>query len=418
MSSSSHRLREAAVTFVFLALVGVMPALSFGRSLEECAAWFETCGVDLAQGARRHMTNGTNIAVYQPQKGAWYDATWLRDYVMMLEGRLIPKADMNPIAELFLSKVAPNGDSFDCIRYSGEVMWKPGYNECGENPVLDGYPYMTSLIYETWRQTGDSRWLGRRVLDTLAKCLAAMPRDRHYRLPWIDPEKEYDRCPWGFTDSVKKTGCVLFCSLLDVRAHRELAEMLEAADRKAEAKEARFEAQRIADAVNHVFWDDAHGLYRASTRKCRQLDIWGSAYAVWLGVADDARADRIACYFKAAYGGLVQNGQVRHLRPGEYWEDYNQYGLPGTYQNGFYWGTPTGWFCWTLERIDPKLVDKTYNDIVADYQKRGPYERTFGKMVACADYLASAALPLQGLRRLIAHRKGQPNDYRGEKPAK
>lgn len=68
------------------------------------------------------------------------------------------------------------------------------------------------------------------------------------------------------------------------------------------------------------------------------------------------------------------------------------------------WGTPVGWFCWTLKRIDSSLVDKTYASIVSDYRRRGPYERTFGEKAYCADYLASVALPLQGLRRIIKKR--------------
>ena len=145
-------------------------------------------------------------------------------------------------------------------------------------------------------------------------------------------------------------------------------------------------------------------LYRAATVRCRQHDVWGSAYAIWLGVAPDEYADRIAKYFKDNYDGLVQNGQIRHLPPGQYWDE-TRWNKKDHYQNGYFWGNATGGICWALERIDPMLVDKTYNDLISDYRRRGVNERTFGGKTACPDYLASVSLPLQGMRRLIERRR-------------
>lgn len=387
--------------FGFAVVLTIVANATPTTALEPCERWFAAKGGELIKRAQRQMNDGT--VVYAPQGGDWYKATWLRDYVMMLEGELVPTQHMAGAAEVFLKAISADGQSCDCVKFNGAVMRRPGYDTIGENPVLDGYPYVVSLVYETWRQTGDRRWLASDVFAKLRLALAAMPRKDG--LPWIDPSKPYDRAPWGFTDSTKKTGNEFFTTLLEIRARRELAEMLVAVGKTDEAERERAQAVRLTELANRVFWDAEAGLYLAATVRCRQADIWGSAYAVWLGVADNAKADAIAAYFKRAYDGLVQNGQVRHLRPGEHWEAYNQYGPPGQYQNGFFWGTPVGWFCWTLERIDPALVDKTYEAIVADYRRRGPYERTFGEKQYCADYLASVALPLQGLRRILKSRR-------------
>ena len=42
--------------------------------------------------------------------------------------------------------------------------------------------------------------------------------------------------------------------------------------------------------------------------QCKEHDIWGSAFAVWLGVADEARAKRVAEVFKVNNAELTQKG--------------------------------------------------------------------------------------------------------------
>ena len=389
--------------FVGLPLLSVFlcAAPVAGGTLQELSCWLEKTGGEMIGKAARKMHDGR--IVYAPQVGDWYKAAWLRDYVMMLEGGLVPKERQNAVAELFLSAVTPEGEGFDCIKFDGTVVRRPGYDTVGDKSVMDGYTYITTLIYETWRQTRDGKWLRPEILDKLAQMLDAMPHDGKNGLPWIDPAKKRERCPWGFTDSVGKTGNLFFMSLLEIRARRELASMLREARRPDEADAQMLRARTLSDAANRVFWDDSEGLYRAATVRCRQHDVWGSAYAIWLGVVPDDRADRIARYFKDNYGGLVQNGQIRHMPSGQYWDE-TCWNKKDHYQNGWFWGTATGWFCWALERVDPALVDQTYNDLISDYRRRGVNERTFGTKTACPDYLANVALPLQGLRRLIEKR--------------
>ena len=190
-------------------------------------------------------------------------------------------------------------------------------------------------------------------------------------LVWIDPAKPWDRCPYGFTDTVRKQGEWLFESLLEIQATRNLAEMLDAAGRSGDARALRARADAEAKQANDVFWDERAGLYRAATVKCREHDVWGSAFAVWLGVAPSERADRIGACFRDNFSGLVQNGQVRHTPANVYWE---QVCPRDSYQNGAYWGTPVGWFAYALERLEPALVDRMFADLVGFYAAHGACE--------------------------------------------
>ena len=140
----------------------------------------------------------------------------------------------------------------------------------------------------------------------------------------------------------------------------------------------------------------------AATIQCRQPDIWGSAFAVWLGVVSPEQAQRISQYFKNNYQEICQKGQIRHLPGGMCWEK----GCPrNTYQNGAYWATPTGWFAHTLALTDKNLARQTVVAIVMDFRERGICEWIIGNKTQLPGYVASATMPLQGVRELLEDRK-------------
>lgn len=359
-------------------------------------AWLEGRTADMVRGCRVQMKDGT--AAYPPQVGSGYAAFWLRDYAYILEGATgcIPTNELVAAAKIFLNAQRADGACVDCVRFDGVAVYKPGGGKMGENPVADGSQFTVDVAFLTWKQTGSAEMLSTETLDRLIRAMAAIPR--RDKLVWIDPAKKWDRCPYGFTDTIHKQGQCLFSSLLIVEADRRLAEMLAAAGRKDAAATFKADAAATATAINEVLWDEAAGLYRAATVKCREHDVWGSAFAVWLGVASPERTKVIAGVFKKNLAGLVQKGQVRHTMPGIYWEIA---GKRDAYQNGAFWGTPSGWFGYTLNQIDPPLARAFFNELIGDYRERGIGEWSFGAHLALPNgYLASATLPLAALRRM------------------
>jgi len=361
--------------------------------------------------AARTMQDGTRV--YNPDAGMQYNATWLRDFTYMTESGRVPKDDVVNEFDIFLKGITPDFQGVDCVRHDGSACYKPGGGRMGAKPVLDGGAFTVSLAFLAWRQSGDARFLQKTLLDKLSRVFRAIPSAPDGSgLAWIDPAATFERCPYGFTDTVRKQGACLFSSLLKYEAGGRLAEMLATANDVRAAEGIRGELARIKAAVNKTFWDDSIGLYRAATVKNREHDVWGSAFAVWLGVAPDDRADRIAAVFKANYAGLVHWGQIRHLMPGVYWDDARLVeGEPlphDVYQNGAFWGTATGWFCWTLARVDKPLAMKTFEDLAADYEKSGVCECHYAAPGPCpwknprpcaGGYPANLGLPLAALQR-------------------
>jgi hypothetical protein len=388
-------------TIAALALAGGnTDAFADSAAMSEAVSWLENESHRLIRASRRTMKDGT--AAFPPQVGIGYEAFWLRDYVYTLEGSIDSYSDRELLdaGRVFISSMRADGAGVDCVKFDGHPIYKPGFGTLGDNPVADGSQFTVAAIWHTYQKTGDATFLKENI-DALIKTMRSVPRNPKTKLVHIK-DNDWDRCPYGFTDTVRMQGDVLFCSLLYVEAGRRLSDLLVVVGRNEEAAEWKSEAEVVAKSIREVFWDERVGLFRAATIRCREHHIWGSAFAVYLGIADKSQSMAIARYFKEHYSQIVQNGQIRHLPGGVYWELC----VAGrdTYQNGAYWATPTGWFVYTLDLVDPALADKTVIDMVSDFKEGGVCEWILGEKRRLPNYLASASLPLAGIRAMIERR--------------
>lgn len=380
-----------------------LPCKGVESSLAEAVGWLEQEAHRIIRASERTMDDGT--AAFPPQVGIGYEAFWLRDYAYTLEGaaEAYSKQELTDACRLFVRSMRADGAGVDCVKYDGTPIYKPGYGTMGRNPVTDGSQFTVSVAWYTWKKTGDQELL-QVIIEPLIKTMHAAPVNPRTHLVHIIPGPGRERCPYGFTDTAHKEGDLFFSSLLYVQAARQLSEMLEALKRMQEAAEWDQVAEKVSKSIRNVFWDQEAGLFRAATVKCREHDIWGSAFAVYLGVADPDQSKTIARYFREHYDGIVQHGQIRHLPAGVYWEEGCE---PDTYQNGAFWATPTGWFVYTLDIEDPDLADQTIIDMVNHFREHGACEWIFGSTRKLPGYLASAALPLAGIRKMLERRENR-----------
>ena len=378
------------------------PPSNPATNLAEAMKWLEGEAHRIIRDSAVPMKDGTTA--FPPQVGIGYDAFWLRDYEYALEGSIQSFSDkeLTDACRLFIKAMRGDGAAVDCVRFAGTPIYKPGYGSMGREPVLDGPAFTVGVAWQTYRRTNDKALL-EDVLDPLVKTMNYMPRNPTNGLAHIMFPGE--RCPYGFTDSIGKSGDELFCSLLIVQASRQLGDLLAAGGRTDEAPRWRKEAERISGSVRSVFWDGQAGLFRSTTGACNVPDIWGSAFAVWLGVATKEQAQKIAQYFKEHHGELVLHGQVRHMPGFMDWNGNKTATNSGEYQSGGFWATPVGWFVYTLDLLDPALADQTVLEMVRHFQEHGACEwiNREGKC-QLPGYAASAALPLDGIRAMLERR--------------
>ena len=399
-------------TIAALALAGGnVDAATDSAALPDVVSWLENESHRLIRASRRTMKDGTSA--FPPQVGIGYEAFWLRDYVYTLEGSIDSYSDRELLdaGRVFIRSMRADGAGVDCVKFDGHPIYKPGFGTLGTNPVADGSQFTVAAIWHTYQKTKNLEFLKENI-DALIRTMRSVRRNPDTKLVHIK-DNDWDRCPYGFTDTVRMQGDVLFCSLLYVEAGRRLSELLDVVGLKEEAADWSSEVEAVAGNIQEVFWDEGVGLFRAATIRCKEHHIWGSAFAVYLGVADKGQSMAIAMYFKDNYSQIVQNGQIRHLPGGVYWKLC----VTGrdTYQNGAYWATPTGWFVYTLDLMDSALADRTVIDMVSDFKKGGVCEWILGEKRRLPNYLASASLPLAGIRAMIERRK---NDTSTSVPAR
>jgi hypothetical protein len=148
-------------------------------------------------------------------------------------------------------------------------------------------------------------------------------------------------------------------------------------------------------------------MFHSATLQCNQIDVWGSALAVTLGIATPSQASSIANYFNTNYSNLVLNGQIREIPSPTYWQDSGETG--GTAQNGGYWGLPEGQFDTVLATVNPTLAKQTLLDYCNFLQTTAPSqshpgpEWTGSGSVAngARYYCANVTMPLANARQYM-----------------
>ena len=91
--------------------------------------------------------------------------------------------------------------------------------------------------------------------------------------------------------------------------------------------------------------------------------------------------------------------QVRHLLADETWEETLMPVAPGTYQNGAYWATASGWVWDALRQIDESLAGRMLDDLLCDFKQGGICECVAAGERKLAHYVVSAVNPLGALVR-------------------
>jgi hypothetical protein len=255
-------------------------------------------------------------------------------------------------------------------------------------PADDHYwfVHVAAALHRARRGTSflSNRVDGMAVIDHLAEA---------FRSPTTDPDtglfvtSDANRAVgFGFCDGIVHTGGVLFPSLLRHQAAGELAVLYAAMGRESEAERFREIQRRLAGSIEKMFGGvpSAGGWLVAATGSSRQADVWGTLYALHLGVLSPARAHAA---LDAVVAGVTNHtisihGAVRHVPVGRDFSARSAWERTGealnTYQNGAYWHTATGWLIEALWRADRSLARQVAREYVQylranDYRLgRGP----------------------------------------------
>lgn len=376
-------------------LCGLCTSAAAGPATDELDA---LC-LQLLDGSRLKATDGTTL--YLPDGRAHYQALWTRDFAYMVRyaGDLIPPGDIRACIEYLLRGQRADGVIPDRVEPDGTPVYVAGAKD---HPIgeynLDNAQFLI-LVTDAYLRLIDaptdapdiSRWYStmRRGLDTIPlgdSGLVYNPSDRPHS-------------PYGFTDTVGKTGDLFMESLLYWEAADILARWAETLGRASDAAILRDRAAKIVNAVG-TLWDDSAGAFFAATQDCRQIDVWANAYAIDIDFPLGERRARVLDFLIANYERYVSRGQVRHLLTPEHWQRMLAGVAPDRYQNGAYWATASGWVINALAERDPVLARKTFDDLLADFRAHGVFECVHGDYRQLDSYVVSATNPRAAARKL------------------
>ncbi len=394
----------------------------------------------------KEAPNSTGNTLIRPGGREDYPAFWIRDYAMSLDAGIISVEEQRHA--LFLtaqhqvdtSRILPSGSLLppgsipDHISFGGKPIYFPGVVSDYEGqggarwgflPCLDDHFFFVHMAAQLAQQTKNTDFLGENVGGkTLLQRLEAA-----YAMPPSEPEtglvtatEAVRGVNFGFFDSITHTGKLFFASLLKYRAAEELVRLCEARGEEARAAYYKAEGERIAGAIASTF-AVGNGWYRASTGLSGQNDVWGTAFAVYIGaVCGDAA--KSSCQVLAEglrKGTIAWNGGIREVpTDGDFSETtaWEKALTPkNQYQNGAYWNTATGWVAYAVAQVDRPLARPLAEDYVkqlrADDFRKG---EGFGAPWECMHpegnhrqnpiYLTSISEPFAAFRRILAEGVG------------
>ncbi|MFO1019355.1 MAG: hypothetical protein U0903_01450 [Planctomycetales bacterium] len=353
----------------------------------------------LLKGCRVTARDGT--VLYTPDGKGNYKALWTRDFAYMVEnaGDLMPAEDIERAIRYLLKGVREDGAAPDRVNPEGKAIYVAGgeQNPLGE-PNLDNGPFLVIAVDEYLKRLSpeQSRKLFREWSPTLAKGMDYLPRSPRGLIE-NDPAKPHS--PYGFTDTVGKTGELLFESLLYWTASRRLRDRHLALEERERAAKYQKRSTLIEEHLD-LLWDEKRGAFYAATKDCHQIDVWGNAYALAIGFPVRHKQERIVKFLADNYERYAYRGQVRHLLVGEYWERLLTKVPHDRYQNGAYWGTASGWVMTALAEKHRPLVERMWREVNEDYRDRGVCECITADYRQLPSYVVSATNVLAAGRKL------------------
>ncbi len=395
-------------SFYFLPLLESIPDFNLKR-LAHCQTWSASvlmamliCFVGsvrandntdwLEQETKRQVTgcrikSDSGIWLHTPDGIGHYKALWVRDYYYFVKyaGEFIDDENLKASIQYVLDGQRKDGCIPDRVNADGKPIYSPGGDKKPlADHALDNAPFLALLACEYIRRTGDNDFFR----DIEPKLQLGLDHVRRAENGLVYNPPANPQCVYGFTDIVAKTGHLLFTSLLYYQACVELDEV-----QKGMGGDPATDYRARADLIRKnlsILWDDQAGMYLAADKDCRQIDIWGSAYAAEVGLATAEQQDRIADYLLAHWDEIIQRGQVRHLPGKEGWQRlFVDWHPVGSYINGAHWATPLPWVVPVVAHKAPERAKQLVNDTIADFQANGVAECINGDKRKVPNFVAS-----------------------------
>ena len=347
--------------------------------------------------------NNTGGILIRPGGRDCYPSFWIRDYAMSLECGFITTEEQRHMLQLAAKtqcdqnqitksgSMIPVGAIADHIRIDDSLpVYFPGtYSYTGQGGKTFGLfpPYCDQFffIHMAWfyvksiyrTNVLNEQINGRRIIDRLELAFQVPPTRQDGVLVYTT--NEFRGIDFGFRDVIDMTGDLSFPSMLRYRAANELSELFDLMKNTNKSLKYKLIANRIKDEIPKIFLDD-RGMLVASTGKSKQADLWGTALAICMDIFSKEQTSKTSHFLAESYqnGLMSKNGNIRHILTCDDFSDSTAWekslAAKNNYQNGAYWGTPTGWVCYAIAKVNVEAARQLAKEYIDDLRE-GDYRK-------------------------------------------
>ena len=348
--------------------------------------WLTQATKDQLNGSKIRSSSG--LWLYTPDGIGNYKALWTRDFYYMVEyaGDLMNPEEIKLCIKYLINGQRKDGCMPDRVNSDGQPIYSPGGDLSPlADHALDNGPFTALLLCSYTNRFEDDEFFTK-IQTVIKDGLRFVNRDKD-GLVFNDPLNP--QCNYGFTDIVKKTGNLLFSSLLFFQSSMEMEKLcIKYSIDSGECY--RIWRENIKKNISKLY-DSESGMFLASTVDCRQIDIWGSAFAISVGVTTPEQTNRIIQYLIDNKEKLFFKGQLKHLSPKDKsWDKTFISCETGTYQNGAFWATPLAWVIPVIARKSLRVAKEILNEVIQDFRRNGINECVNKDYFKVPNYVASA----------------------------
>ncbi|HBE77907.1 MAG TPA: hypothetical protein DDW65_09015 [Firmicutes bacterium] len=357
---------------------------------------------ELIQGCITEAHDGTRL--FTPDGIASYNALWVRDFAYMVEygGDFLEDRNIEEAIAFIIKGCRADGWMPDRIYADGMAVYAAG--EIG-TPVglanLDNTPFLVFIVYFYLNRihSAKARSLFQHWESFLNRGMDIIPLSES-GLVYNNPQAPHS--PYGFTDTICKTGELFMESLLYWRSCQFLSKLYARFGNIKATIKFNVRSKKIEKNIFKLYNAEKKA-FLAATHDCNQIDIWGNAYLLYIGFPAKKVWLELVSFLHDNYDCYCYKGQIRHLLQGEYWDRLLIDVPREEYQNGAYWATATGWVVWCLAQTDGRLAAKTVNDVISSFAEDGIYECLNVNYAKLDSFVVSAVNVYGAINRLLNH---------------
>jgi hypothetical protein len=354
----------------------------------------------LAAGAEASRIEfGAGLRLHSPCTSTTYRGIWPDDFLwpLLVDESLEDTATLARTLEFITASVVDLPRVPDRIEPDGMPVMQPGalsapHAECMPLHLPAAWVRLLDVLHTRGLAIPrKAAWAG-----VIARSFDQVPFS--CGLAYVDPQRP--GAGFGFHDPCAITGFELMSSLVLYRGLQRAAVLFADAAPADTIRRWSGLARAIRDNL-HRLWSPEEGAYLAGSKDCRQVNVWANGLAY--GIASPEQKNSIVAWYRRHREQIFRHGCTRQVAEPGGWQRQLVDIPVGTYTNGGFWPTGTGFVLPAVADQDPVLAAEVAAPLIATLERTRDAEwvSADGTPGGARGFLAALSMPCLALRCIL-----------------